>query len=129
MSHTTPAFTLAVTEPYKSGLGGGGFALVRMGRTLTFLDFREVAPQAARADMYVRNGKPEPLLARNGPLAVAVPGAVAGYLALQERFGKLTRRQVVAPAIAAPKAVDLRKRRRLTPVGWRVSFEPLNKSR
>ena len=41
------ALALAVVEPYSSGLGGGGFALVRMGEELTFMDFRETAPKAA----------------------------------------------------------------------------------
>ncbi|AKU92144.1 gamma-glutamyltransferase [Vulgatibacter incomptus] len=93
------AFALAVAEPNSSGLGGGGFALVRVGSELRFFDFREVAPARAKRDMFLRGGKPDPALSRDGPLAVAVPGAVAGYLALQERYGKLDRATVLAPAI------------------------------
>src|SRR5436305_14882908 len=52
------AFTLAVVEPYSSGLGGGGFALIRHGDEVKFLDFREIAPQKATAAMYVKNGRP-----------------------------------------------------------------------
>src|SRR6218665_2644941 len=53
------ATTLAVVGPYHSGLGGGGFALVHDAKTGTTrgLDFREVAPQAATRDMYVKDGK------------------------------------------------------------------------
>ncbi len=93
------AFALAVVEPYSSGIGGGGFALVKMDKALTFLDFREVAPAAATRDMYIKNGVPEPLLSRDGITSVAVPGAVAGYLGMHKRYGRLTRAQVLAPAI------------------------------
>nr|PZM91324.1 MAG: gamma-glutamyltransferase [Pseudomonadota bacterium] len=93
------AFALAVAEPYASGIGGGGFALVRMGGELVFLDFREVAPAAANRDMYLRDGRPIPELSTDGPLAVAVPGAVAGYLELHARWGKLPRAKVLEPAI------------------------------
>src|SRR5690606_23860188 len=93
------AFALAVVEPYSSGIGGGGFALVRMGEDVRLLDFREVAPQAATRDMYVRDGEVDPKLSLDGPLAVAVPGAIAGYLELHARWGKLPRATVLAPAI------------------------------
>ena len=93
------AFALAVVEPYSSGIGGGGFAIVKMDKALTFLDFREVAPAAATRDMFVKDGVPNPMLSRDGITAVAVPGAVAGYLGMHKRYGKLTRAQVLAPAI------------------------------
>src|SRR5690606_25045266 len=93
------AFALAVAEPYASGIGGGGLALVRMGGELVFLDFREVAPAAASRGMYRRDGRPIPELSTDGPLAVAVPGAVAGYLELHARWGKRPRAKVLEPAI------------------------------
>ncbi|HLT31256.1 MAG TPA: gamma-glutamyltransferase [Myxococcaceae bacterium] len=95
------AFVLAVAAPYHSGLGGGGFAVVHevSGKGTWALDFREVAPLAATRDMYLRDGKAVPALSRDGGLAVAVPGAVAGYLALHERAGKLSLKQVMAPAL------------------------------
>lgn len=96
---TAAAFALAVAEPYSSGIGGGGFAMVRHGKELKFLDFREVAPRKATPDMYLVDGEPRPDLSRDGALAAAVPGAVAGYLQLHERWGKLPRAQVLAPAI------------------------------
>jgi len=99
------AFTLAVVGPYHSGLGGGGFAVVhevRNGAPSTWaLDYREVAPAAAHRDMYLREGKADPALSRDGGLAVAVPGAVQGYLTLHERAGVLSRATVMAPAIRA----------------------------
>jgi len=99
------AFTLAVVGPYHSGLGGGGFALVheaKAGRTHV-LDFREVAPQGATREMYLKDGKVVPGLSTDGALSVAVPGAVAGYLELLEKHGKLPRAVVLAPAIAAAR--------------------------
>ena len=99
------AFTLAVVGPYHSGLGGGGFALVheaKAGQTRV-LDFREVAPKGATREMYLKDGKVVPGLSTDGALSVAVPGAVAGYLELLEKHGKLSRAVVLAPAIAAAR--------------------------
>jgi gamma-glutamyltranspeptidase/glutathione hydrolase len=99
------AFVAGVVGPYHSGIGGGGFALVhdaKSGETKV-LDFREVAPKAATRDMYVKDGKVVPGLSTDGPLAVAVPGAVAGYLQLLKEHGKLKPSVVLAPAIAAAK--------------------------
>ncbi len=97
------AFVMAVVGPYHSGLGGGGFAVVHDAKTKNddAFDFREVAPAKATADMYLRNGKLEPALATDGALSIAVPGAVAGYLGLHAKYGKLPRATVLAPAIAA----------------------------
>ncbi|HWE24257.1 MAG TPA: gamma-glutamyltransferase [Myxococcales bacterium] len=95
------AFTLAVVEPQSSGLGGGGFAVVYLARErkVRVIDFREVGPAAATPQMYVQDGKVREDLARDGPLAVAVPGAVRGYVELLKRFGKRPLLDVVAPAI------------------------------
>ncbi len=105
------AFALAVVEPYSSGIGGGGFALVRHKGAIAYLDFRERAPSKASQDMFIGKNGPDFLRARDGVLGVAVPGAVAGYLELQHRYGKLSRAQMLAPAIALAEngfVVDLR---------------------
>ena len=95
------AFTLAVVEPQSSGVGGGGFALVYLARErkVRVIDFREVGPAAATPQMYVQDGKVREDLARDGPLSVAVPGAVRGYLELLKRFGKRPLLEVLGPAI------------------------------
>src|SRR3954451_23890149 len=53
------ALALAVVYPEAGNLGGGGFAVVRMGGDFAAFDFRETAPAAARHDMYLdETGKP-----------------------------------------------------------------------
>ena len=67
------AYALAVTFPEAGNIGGGGFMMVRLqdGRQ-TFIDFREVAPKAATANMYLdANGKVIPGLSARGYRAVA----------------------------------------------------------
>jgi gamma-glutamyltranspeptidase / glutathione hydrolase len=95
------AFALAVVDQAASGLGGGGFMMIYDARDKRAhaLDFRETAPEAARADLYVRNGKPAPSLSLTGALAVAVPGEVAGLLTAMKRFGSLPLAVLMAPAI------------------------------
>lgn len=84
------ALTLGVVEPYNSGLGGGGMALVwpAKGKKAQALDFRETAPLAASADMY-QNPELGPEASRVGPLAIAVPGQIAGLEFLHRRWGRL----------------------------------------
>jgi gamma-glutamyltranspeptidase/glutathione hydrolase len=94
------AFALSVVENQRSGIGGGGFAVVWVAREqrVHVLDFREVAPAAATAGMFLRDGKPDPRLAQEGGLAVAVPGAVKGYAELARRFGTRRLAALVEPA-------------------------------
>lgn len=94
------AFALSVVENQKSGIGGGGFAVLWMSRErlAVVLDFREVAPAGASRDMFLSSGKPDPALSRDGGLAVAVPGAVKGYAELARRFGTRPLRELVEPA-------------------------------
>jgi gamma-glutamyltranspeptidase / glutathione hydrolase len=93
-------FALAVAYPEAGNIGGGGYAVVRLGKAqATALDFREVAPAAASRDMFVgvNGGVTDQSLV--GHRASAVPGSVAGLLALLERHGTLPRARVIAPAI------------------------------
>src|SRR5262249_62341998 len=64
------------------------------------LDYRERAPADATPERYLVDGKPDPARTRTGGLAVGVPGEVAGWVALHERFGRLPLARVLAPAIA-----------------------------
>ncbi len=93
------ALALAVTHPEAGNLGGGGFAVLRFGDELTTLDFRETAPAAAHATMYLgEDDEPLPGASTLGALAAGVPGTPQGLFALHERFGNLTWREVVEPA-------------------------------
>jgi gamma-glutamyltranspeptidase/glutathione hydrolase len=93
------ALTLAVVYPEAGNLGGGGFAVVRMGGDFSALDFREVGPAKARHDMFLdAQGKPVPSASLVGPLAAGVPGSPAGLYALHQRYGRLPWTRVVAPA-------------------------------
>jgi gamma-glutamyltranspeptidase/glutathione hydrolase len=94
------AFALAVTYPEAGNLGGGGFMTLYVDGKSYFLDYRETAPAAATAGMYL-DAKDEPVAARSqfGNLAVGVPGTVRGMAMAHKRFGKLPWAQVLAPAI------------------------------
>jgi len=96
------AFALSVVDQASSGLGGGGFMVIydAKERRAHALDFRETAPQAARKELYMKDGKPVPSLSLTGGLAVAVPGEVAGLLAAFKRFGNLPLQVLMAPAIS-----------------------------
>ncbi|HMN46276.1 MAG TPA: gamma-glutamyltransferase [Povalibacter sp.] len=94
-------FALAVVHPSAGNIGGGGFMLIRTqdGQT-KFIDFREKAPGKATATMYQdKDGNVVPSLSRLGYLAVGVPGSVKGLVHAQAHYGKLTLKQVMAPAI------------------------------
>lgn len=74
------ALTLGVVDGFNSGIGGGCFVLIRSADgDIKAIDGREMAPAAAHRDMYLRDGKPDGRLSRNGPLASGVPGALAAY--------------------------------------------------
>jgi len=94
-------YALAVVYPAAGNLGGGGFMTIQLadGRK-SFIDFRETAPLAASADMYLgADGKVLEGLSTQGQLAVAVPGTVAGLEMALARFGTRPRAVVLAPAI------------------------------
>jgi gamma-glutamyltranspeptidase/glutathione hydrolase len=96
------AYALAVVYPAAGNLGGGGFMTLQLadGRK-TFLDFREKAPLAATADMYLdRDGKVIPGLSTDGHLAVGVPGTVSGMEYALQKYGSQPRARLLAPAIA-----------------------------
>ena len=93
-------FALAVTYPDAGNLGGGGFMTLYVDGKPYFLDYRETAPAAAGAGMYL-DAKGAPIVARSlvGPLAAGVPGTVRGLAEAHRRFGKLSWARDMAPAI------------------------------
>jgi len=94
------ALTLSVVEPYHSGLGGGGMALIWNAKTgkVHAVDFRETAPLQATAAMFL-NQDLDPEASRAGPLAIAVPGEPAGLAFLHQRWGQLSWNRLFPEAV------------------------------
>lgn len=94
------AFTLAVTYPEAGNIGGGGFMTLWYEGKPYFLDYREVAPGKADKDMFL-DGKKNVIdnLSLYSHKASGVPGTVAGMWAVHQRFGRLSWKEVMAPAI------------------------------
>jgi gamma-glutamyltranspeptidase/glutathione hydrolase len=95
-------YALAVVYPAAGNLGGGGFMTVQFGDgRRTFIDFREKAPLAATANMFLdAQGNVVPNLSIRGHLAVAVPGTVAGLEYIRGKYGTLPLGVLIDPAIA-----------------------------
>lgn len=98
------AATLAVVEPAGSGLGGGGFFLLRQanpaGNQYRFIDARETAPLGADRNLY-HDADDRPQRVINGALAAGIPGLPAALVHLAEQYGELALSSSLAPAIAA----------------------------
>ncbi|MFV2004059.1 MAG: gamma-glutamyltransferase [Gammaproteobacteria bacterium] len=95
--------TLAVVEPYSSGIGGGGFYLLNKAGSddYVMLDAREIAPLAAHKDLYLdKSGEVKPGASINGPLSAGIPGIPAALVHLAEKYGKLKLSVSLVPAIS-----------------------------
>ena len=103
-------FALAVTYPSAGNIGGGGFMMIKLadGEVIA-LDAREKAPLAADRDMFLdKDGSVNRQRAMVSILSAGVPGSVAGYLDALQRYGTLSRQEVIAPAIRlAEEGFDL----------------------
>lgn len=94
-------YAQAVVNPCCGNIGGGGFMTVHLADgTDTFINFRETAPAAANANMYLdAEGNVKKGASLYGYLAAGVPGTVLGMETARVKYGKLSREQVMAPAI------------------------------
>jgi gamma-glutamyltranspeptidase / glutathione hydrolase len=95
------AFALAVTHPSAGNIGGGGFMIVRTpSGAVTAIDYRERAPLRSTRTMYLgADGKIDRSLTASGYLAPGVPGTVRGLSLAHRKFGKLSWKEVVMPAV------------------------------
>ncbi len=124
------ALALGAVEPWNSGLGGVGFALVhRAGEpTAAVVDFGPVAPRALDPSRFTLTGRikhdlfawPEVAGDANihGPLSFVIPSAPAGYALMHERWGRLPFAEVAAPAVALA--------RRGLPADWFTTLKLAN---
>jgi gamma-glutamyltranspeptidase/glutathione hydrolase len=95
------SFALGVVRPYSTGLGGGGFALVKIpGEDPVAIDFREMAPAACRPDKYVNSsGNAIADKTIRGLWAVGVPGTLKAIEHMLAKFGTMGLEELLAPAI------------------------------
>ncbi len=96
------AFALNVVEPFASGIGGGGFMVIYSAESkqVSVINFRETAPSGAAPDMYIENGEINDHWRTDHGLAVAVPGALAGWTHALDTYGTLDLKKVTEPGIA-----------------------------
>lgn len=114
---------LGLVEPESSGIGGGGFFLLRRasdGRVV-FVDGRERAPLAATRDMYLdpTTGEPRPRETIDGPLAAAIPGLPAALVHVSKHYGRLSLADSLAPAVRLAETGWIFGEKNLAMMGWR----------
>lgn len=93
---------LSVTEPFSSGIGGGGFYLLHRAADghQVMIDGRETAPAAARPDMYMdESGRLQQQRSLQGALAAAIPGTPAALVHMAREYGRLSLAESLQPAI------------------------------
>ncbi|WP_104000782.1 gamma-glutamyltransferase [Flavobacterium urumqiense] len=93
---------LAVAYPFAGNLGGGGFMVYRKANgEIGSLDYREKAPLAASKDMFLdEKGNVIKGKSTESPLAIGVPGTIAGVFAVHEKLGSLPIEEILKPVIA-----------------------------
>jgi gamma-glutamyltranspeptidase/glutathione hydrolase len=96
------AATLGVTDPFSCGIGGGGFMVIYLAkdkRVIT-IDHRETAPASFTPGVFLKDGKEMDFdtVVASGR-SVGVPGTVRGWHEALDRYGSMSFKQVLAPAI------------------------------
>ncbi len=93
------AAAMTIVEPVSNGLGSDAFAIVWDGRELQGLNASGTAPAAWTPDYFRRKHGEAANPPKRGVDSITVPGAVAGWAALSERYGRLPFAQLMQPAI------------------------------
>ena len=98
-------FALAVVYPSAGNIGGGGFMVMRRkDGFIASLDYREQAPVSSTPDMYLdETGTVIKGLSEKGHLSSGVPGSVAGMFEAHSKYGSLSWKTIVQPAIDLAK--------------------------
>ena len=98
-------FALAVTYPSAGNLGGGGFMVIHFSNgSNTSIDFREKAPMNANEKMFLdENDNFLPNLSQEGVTSAGVPGSVAGLLYALKKYGTMSIKEIINPAIKLAK--------------------------
>ena len=95
------AFALSIAEPNASGIGGGGFMMIKMAdeEEPIMVDYREMAPRKATKELYYKTGSSFGELTGEGPLSVGVPGLVSCADLILEEYGTMTLEKILTPSI------------------------------
>lgn len=126
------ALMLGVVDGHNSGLGGGCFFLVHLadGRTVA-VDGREMAPARATRDMFLKDGKADPRLSQDGPLAAGVPGELAALAHVSTNYGRLPLRRLLEGAARVAetgfepsRGYRGRVQETLREIGWALADAP-----
>ena len=93
---------LAVAYPYAGNLGGGGFMVFRKANgEVGSLDYREKAPLAATKNMFLdKDGNVIKGKSTESPLAIGIPGTIAGVFAVHDKYGSMPMSEILKPVIA-----------------------------
>jgi gamma-glutamyltranspeptidase / glutathione hydrolase len=94
------AFVLSVVEPYASGIGGGGFLIVKAKDELPItIDYREKAPININPNEYYQDSTSFKKLTQSGSRSIGVPGVLAGMDLVLKKYGSMNLGEVLQPAI------------------------------
>jgi gamma-glutamyltranspeptidase/glutathione hydrolase len=120
---------LAVAYPYAGNIGGGGFMVFRKANgEVGSLDYREKAPIAASKNMFLdKDGKVIKGKSTESPLAIGIPGTIAGVFAVHKKYGSMPMSEILKPVIAlAEKGVIVTKKQERTLINYRESIIKAN---